>query len=137
MSRSDPKSAGVSHRLERVAEAMRHAISECLARGEIVDPVLNRNVITVPRVRMSPDLKLATVSIMPLGGKNAEKTIAALAAHKKEMRTLVAHRVNLKYAPDLRFVLDDTFDAQSKIDALLRSPAVARDLKDDENEDAP
>jgi len=137
MSRSDPKSAGVSHRLERVAEAMRHAISECLARGEIVDPVLNRNVITVPRVRMSPDLKLATVSIMPLGGKNAEKTIAALAEHKKEMRTLVAHRVNLKYAPDLRFVLDDTFDAQSKIDALLRSPAVARDLKDEDNEDTP
>lgn len=137
MSRSDPKSAGVSHRLERVAEAMRHAISECLARGEVVDPVLNRNVITVPRVRMSPDLKVAIVSIMPLGGKNAQKTIAALAEHKKEIRTLVAHRVNLKYAPDLRFVLDDSFDAQSKIDALLRSPAVARDLKDDENEDAP
>ena len=137
MSRSDPKSAGVSHRVERVAEAMRHAISECLARGEIVDPVLNKNVITVPRVRMSPDLKLATVAIMPLGGKNAEKTIAALAQHKKEMRTLVAHRVNLKYAPDLRFVLDDGFDAQSKIDKLLRSPAVARDLKDDESEDAP
>jgi len=116
---------------------MRHAISECLARGEVVDPVLNRNVITVPRVRMSPDLKVAIVSIMPLGGKNAQKTIAALAEHKKEIRTLVAHRVNLKYAPDLRFVLDDSFDAQSKIDALLRSPAVARDLKDDENEDAP
>lgn len=136
MSRSDPKSAGVSHRQERVAEAMRHAIAECLSRGEIVDPVLNRHVITVPRVRMSPDLKLATVSVMPLGGKNAAKTIAALAEHKKELRTLVARRVNLKYAPDLRFVLDDTFDAQAKIDALLRSPEVARDLADDDTEDA-
>ena len=77
---------------------------------------------------MSPDLKLATVAIMPLGGKDAQKTLAALDAHKKALRTLVAHRVNLKYAPDLRFVLDSSFDAQPKIDALLRSPEVARDL---------
>ena len=128
MPRSDPKSSNPSHRLERVAESVRHALADLLSRGEIVDPVLNRQVVTIPQVRMSPDLKLATVSIMPLGGKNAEKTIAALTLHKKELRTLVAHRVNLKYAPDLRFVLDTSFDEQSKIDALLRSPAVARDL---------
>ena len=134
MSRSDPKSAGVSHRLERVAEAMRHAISECLARGEIVDPVLNRNVITVPRVRMSPDLKLATVSIMPLGGKNAEATIAALKANAKMLRAMVAHRVNLKFAPELRFELDRTFAAYDAIDALLKSPQVARDLRHDDDE---
>jgi ribosome-binding factor A len=73
---------------------------------------------------------------MPLGGKDAEKTLAALAQHKKELRTLVARRVNLKFAPDLRFTLDDTFDAQSRIDALLRTPEVARDLRSDENEDS-
>ena len=128
MPRSDPKSSSPSHRLERVAESVRHALADLLSRGEIVDPVLNRQVVTIPQVRMSPDLKLATVAVMPLGGKNGDKTIAALTLHKKELRTLVAHRVNLKYAPDLRFVLDDSFDAQSKIDALLRSPEVARDI---------
>ena len=129
MSRSDPKSLSPSHRLERVAEAVRHAVSEILSRGEIVDPVLNRQVVTIPGVRMSPDLKLATVAVMPLGGKDVQKTLAALTQHKKELRTLVAHRVNLKYAPDLRFVLDASFDAQARIDALLRSPEVARDLQ--------
>jgi ribosome-binding factor A len=128
MPRSDPKSSSPSHRLERVAESVRHAIADLLSRGEIVDPVLNRQVVTIPHVRMSPDLKLATIAVMPLGGKNADKTIAALTLHKKELRALVAHRVNLKYAPDLRFVLDTSFEAQSKIDALLRSPEVARDL---------
>ena len=128
MPRSDPKSLSPSHRLERVAESVRHALADLLSRGEIVDPILNRQVVTIPHVRMSPDLKLATVAVMPLGGKDAEKTIAALSLHKKELRALVAHRVNLKYAPDLRFVLDTSFDAQTKIDALLRSPAVARDL---------
>jgi ribosome-binding factor A len=128
MPRSDPKSSNPSHRLERVAEAVRHALADTFSRGEIVDPVLNRQVLTIPRVRMSPDLKVATVAVMPLGGKDAEKTIAALSLHKKQLRTLVAHRVNLKYAPDLRFVLDTSFDVQPKIDALLRSPEVARDL---------
>ena len=128
MARSDPKSLSPSHRLERVAESVRHALADLLSLGDVVDPVLNKQVVTIPHVRMSPDLKLATVAIMPLGGKDAEKTIAALTLHKKELRTLVAHRVNLKYAPDLRFVLDTSFDAQTKIDALLRSPAVARDL---------
>jgi len=135
MPRSDPKSSNPSHRLERVAESVRHALAEALSRGEVVDAVLNRQVVTIPNVRMSPDLKLATVAIMPLGGKDADKTIAALALHKKELRTLVAHRVNLKYAPDLRFVLDTSFDAQSKIDALLRSPAVARDLGSEPTEE--
>lgn len=135
MSRSSPKSASPSHRLERVAEAVRHALSETLARGEISEPALAGQVVTVGAVRMSPDLKLATVAVFPLGGKNAEKTIAALSLHKKELRTLVAHRVNLKYAPDLRFVLDDSFDARARIDELLRSPEVARDLDTKPTED--
>jgi ribosome-binding factor A len=132
MPRSDPKSASPSHRLERVAESIRHALAEILARGDVPDPLLDRQVVTIPTVRMSPDLKLATVTVMPLGGKDAEKTLAALALHKKELRTLVARRVNLKFAPDLRFTLDETFEAQSRIDALLRTPEVARDLRDDD-----
>jgi len=137
MSRSDPRSATPSHRLERVAESIRHALAEIFSRGEIVDPVLNRRILTVPRVRMSPDLKLATAAIIPLGGQDAAETLAALTLHKKEIRTLVARRVNLKYAPDLRFTMDDSFDAQAKIDALLRAPEVARDLRDPDAEDAP
>ena len=136
MPRSDPKSVNPSHRLERVAESIRHALAEILSRGDVADPLLDRQVVTIPAVRMSPDLKLATVTIMPLGGKDAEKTLAALGQHKKELRTLVARRVNLKFAPDLRFTLDETFEAQSRIDALLRTPEVARDLRSDENEDS-
>jgi ribosome-binding factor A len=136
MPRTDAKSANPSHRVERVAESIRHALAEILSRGDVADPLLDRQVVTIPTVRMSPDLKLATVTIMPLGGKDAEKTLAALAQHKKELRTLVARRVNLKFAPDLRFTLDDTFDAQSRIDALLRTPEVARDLRNDETEDS-
>lgn len=134
MPRTDLKSASPSHRLERVGESIRHALAEILSRGEVVDPVLNRQVVTIPGVRMSPDLKLATVSIMPLGGKDIEKTLAALKRHTKELRTLVAHRVSLKYAPALRFVVDESFEAQARMDALLRSPEVARDLRADEDE---
>ena len=135
MSRSDSRHAGPSHRLERVGESILHAMAEILQRGEVVDPVLNRQVVTIPAVKMSPDLKLATVAVMPLGGKNAEATIVALKEHKKALRALVAQRVNLKFAPDLRFVLDDSFSAQADIDALLKSPRVARDLVHDDDEE--
>lgn len=135
MSRPSAKSASPSHRLERVAELVRHAFADILARGEILDPVLQSHVVTAPWVKMSPDLKNATIAIMPLGGKDAAQTLAALETHKKMLRAQIARRVNLKYSPDLRFVLDDTFDAQSKIDALLNSPKVARDLKSDQTED--
>lgn len=134
MSRSDAKHAGPSHRLERVGETIRHAMADILQRGEIADPVLNRQVVTIPAVKMSPDLKLATVAVMPLGGKNADATIQALNANKKALRALIAQRVNLKFAPDLRFTLDDSFSAQAKIDALLKSPEVARDLRHDEQD---
>ena len=128
MSRPAPKSGAPSHRLERVAEQVRHALSEILSRGEVGDPVLARQVVTVAGVRMSPDLKLATVSVLPLGGQAAGETIEALRANKKALRALVAAKVNLKYAPDLRFVADESFDVQARMDALLRSPRVARDL---------
>ena len=129
MPRSSSKPHGARHRLERVGELIRHALAEILARGEVRDDVLDRHPVTIPAVRMSPDLKLATVLVMPLGGEGAEATLAALDRHKKELRALVARRVNLKFAPDLRFAVDTSFDAQARMDALLRSPAVARDLK--------
>ncbi len=135
MSRSDPKSLHPSHRTDRVAEAVRHALADILARGEVDDPVLNRHVVSVPSVRMSPDLRLATIAVIPLGGKDAAETVKALVQHKKELRARVAHRVNLRHAPDLHFVLDDSFDARDRIDALLRSPAVARDLGREPKED--
>ena len=129
MSRSSPKFHAPTHRLERVAELIRHALSEILARGDVLDDTLERHPVTVPVVRMSPDLKLAMVSVMPLGGRDAAATIDALNRHKKEIRTLLAHKVNLKFAPELRFALDSSFDAQERIDALLKSPEVARDLE--------
>ena len=117
-----------THRIERVGELIRQALAEILARGDILDPALDRRPVTTPAVRMSPDLKLATVSVMPLGGQNGGPTVDALNRHKKELRGLVAYRIALKFAPDLRFVLDSSFDAQARIDALLKSPEVARDL---------
>lgn len=137
MSRPD-KNGAPSHRLERVAEQVRHAISDILSRGEVDDPFLVRQVVTVGGVRMSPDLKLATVSVLPLGGRDTDKTLVALQGAKKALRALVAARVNLKYAPDLRFVADESFETQARMDALLRSPRVARDLAaTDEEEDKP
>ncbi len=129
MPRSFSKPHGSSHRLERVGELIRHAVADILARGEVRDHALDRRPLTVPSVRMSPDLKLATVLVMPLGGQGAGAAVEALDRHKKELRALVARRVNLKFAPDLRFALDTSFEAQANMDALLSSPAVARDIK--------
>lgn len=129
MSRFISRPHGPSHRLERVGELIRHAIADILARGEAPDEAFDRHPVTVPEVRMSPDLKLATILVMPLGGEDAAAVLDALNRHKKELRALIARRVNLKFAPDLRFELDMSFDAQARMDALLKSPAVARDLK--------
>jgi ribosome-binding factor A len=130
MSRSISKPHGPSHRLERVGELVRHAVADILARGEVRDEAFDRHPVTIPAVRMSSDLKLATILVMPLGGKGAGEIVGALDRHRKELRALVARRVNLKFAPELRFILDISFDAQAHMDALLKSPAVARDLKD-------
>ena len=109
--------------------AVRHALAEMLARGEVHDPVLEGISITVPEVRMTPDLRLATVYVMPLGGKDAEDVLAALDRNKKFLRGEIAHRVNLKFAPDIRFLLDERFDEAERIEKLLRTPAVRRDLE--------
>ena len=112
----------------RVAELIRHAASELLARGEINDPVLEKHVITVPRVKMSPDLKLATLYIMPLGGKASDEVLKALEKHRAYLRGEIARKVNLKFASDIRFKLDDSFENFAQIDALLNSDKVRRDL---------
>jgi ribosome-binding factor A len=135
MFRTIARRAGPSHRLERVGESIRHAMAEILQRGEVLDPVLDRQAVTISSVKMSPDLKLATVAVMPLGGENAEATILALNVRKKALRALVARRVSLKFAPDLRFVVDNSISAQAEIDALLKSPRVARDLARDDGEE--
>jgi ribosome-binding factor A len=125
---------GGSQRQLRVGEIVRHAVADILAQGGVHDPDLEGHIITVPEVRMSPDLKLATVYVMPLGGKDTDKVIDALARNKKFLRGEVAHRVNLKFAPDLRFRVDERFDEAERIEKLLRTPAVQRDLKPESDE---
>src|SRR3954467_6023531 len=122
------KSPGGSQRQLRVGETVRHAIAEILAQGSVHDEDLEGHIITVPEVRMSPDLKLATVYVMPLGGKDTDVVIAALARNKKFLRGEVAHPVTLMFAPDLRFRVDDRFDEAERIEKLLRTPAEQRDL---------
>lgn len=119
---------GPSQRQLRVGELVRHAMTELLARGEVPEPVIARAFVTIPEVRMSPDLRLATVYVT-LHDKSLEAAVLkALDTHRKMLRTEVAHRVNLKFAPDLRFRADHGLDAAARIDALLRTPAVQRDL---------
>lgn len=120
-----------SQRMLRVGELVRHALADVLQRGEVMDPVLETHVVTVPEVRMTPDLKLATAYVMPLGGKDEDKVLKALEANRKQLRMLVVKRLALKSAPDLRFRIDDSFDRGAHIDELLRSPEVARDLAQD------
>jgi ribosome-binding factor A len=137
MPRKPSPTAGPSQRQQRVAELVRHALAEVLSRGDIQDPVLASHVVTVPEVRMSPDLRLATAYVMPLGGRDEKPVLQALDRHRKVLRQEVARRVNLKFAPDLRFMRDETFDEASRVDALLRSERVRRDLQtasDDEEE---
>ena len=109
----------------RVGELIRHAMADILMRGDIHDPALEGMVVTV---RVTPDLKLATVFLMPLGGKGADTVVATFERHRKFLRGEIAHRVNLRYAPDLRFELDTSFEEGDRIDALLRKPEVKRDL---------
>ncbi len=132
MSRAHHSNSGEpSQRMLRVAELIRHSMAELLARGDVLDPVLETNVVTVPRVRMSPDLKLATVFVMPLGGMNSTEVIAALERNKKFLRGEVCRKVNLKFAPDMRFRIDESFENAAKIDALLNSTKVRGDLGDE------
>ena len=123
--------AGGSQRQLRVGEIVRHAIADILSQGSVHDPELEGHIVTVPEVRMSPDLKLATVYVMPLGGRDTGVVLAALERNKKFLRGEVARRVNLKFAPDVRFRVDERFDEAERIEKLLRTPAVQRDLAPD------
>ncbi|ODT22315.1 MAG: ribosome-binding factor A [Hyphomicrobium sp. SCN 65-11] len=133
-------SAGPSQRMLRVGELVRHRLAELLARGDIHDDVLAAAVVTIPEVRMSPDLKLATVYVMPLGGGDAEAVVEALEANRKFLRGEVSRRVAMKFATDLRFRVDTSFGEGARIDALLRSdPVVRHDIEtapqDDESDE--
>ena len=119
---------GASQRQLRVGELIRHELAEMLTRGEVHDPVIETHMITVPEVRMSADLRLATVYIMPLGGRDGKEVLDALERNKRYMRGEIARRVNLKFAPEIRFRIDERFDEAERIEKLLRTPVVQRDL---------
>ena len=123
---------GPSQRQLRVGELVRHKLAEMLARGEIHDDVLASHVVTISEVRMSPDLKLATAYVMPLGGKDAKTVIEALTRNSRFIRGEVAHTLDLRSAPDVRFREDETFEEVRRIDQLLHSERVRRDVERDE-----
>jgi ribosome-binding factor A len=131
--RNDQASGG-SQRQLRVGELIRHELADMLTRGDIHDPVIQARLITVPEVRMSPDLRLATIYVMPLGGRDVEAVIAALDRNKRYVRGEIARRVNLKFAPEIRFRVDERFDEAERIEKLLRTPAVQRDLDGEKDE---
>lgn len=124
-----------SQRQLRVGELVRKELSDILSRGDVRDPVLETTVVTVPEVRMSPDLKHATVMIMPLGGLNADAVIKALARNSKWLRGQVSRRLTMKFMPDFHFKLDTRFDDDDRIDRLLHQETVVRDLDDDGDAD--
>jgi ribosome-binding factor A len=126
--------SGASQRQLRVAETVRHAIADILTQGLVHDPVLEGHLVTVPEVRMSADLKLATIYVMPLGGRDTADVIEALERNRRFLRGEIARRVNLKFAPDIRFRADERFDEAERIEKLLRTPAVQRDLAPDSDE---
>ena len=127
-------SAGGSQRQLRVGELIRHEVAEMLSRGDVHDPVIEAHMITVPEVRMSADLRLATIYVMPLGGRNEEDVLDALERNKRYMRGEIARRVNLKFAPEIRFRIDERFDEAERIEKLLRTPEVRRDLAGEKDE---
>ena len=134
MARKPERASGPSQRALRAGEVIRHAIAELLSRGDVHDPVLQGHLITVPEVRMSPDLRLATIYVMPLGGKDVDEVVAALERNKKFLRGEIAHRVNLKFAPEIRFRKDERFEEAERIGKILATPQVKRDLQRDDEE---
>jgi ribosome-binding factor A len=119
--------SGPSQRQLRVGETIRRALSEVLARGDVHDPELNRMSITVGEVRTSPDLKIATAYVLPLGGQGQDEVLQLLARNKGELRRMVAKKLTLKFSPDLRFQLDQTFDQMDETRRMLNQEVVRRD----------
>ena len=139
MPRRRQRDTGTSHmssqRQLRVGELVRHALAELLARGEVHDPVIEGHLITVPEVKMTADLRLATIYVMPLGGRDADAVVAALERNKRYLRGEIARHVNLKFAPEIRFRIDERFEEVERIEKLLRTPAVRRDLDANKTDD--
>ena len=133
MARHTETTEGRSVRLLRVGEQVRHALSDVLMRGDVHDETLASHLVSITEVRMSPDLRHATAFVIPLLGANAEAVLKALRTNTAFLQSEVARRVNSKYAAKLKFLLDESFDEGSHIDALLRSPKVAPDLEDRED----
>ncbi len=139
MARRHPASSSVhgpSQRQLRVGEMLRHALSEILRRGEIRDADLAGVSVTVTQVKPSPDMRHATVFVEPLGGKNAGAVVSALNRHKGYLRGEMGHLITLKFTPDLRFVEDTSFAEAEKIEGILKSARVQRDLAASEDSDA-
>ena len=133
MGKSDQNgSGGPSLRLLRVGENIRHAISTILIRGDVQDQDLSGSSISVSEVRVSPDLRNATVFVMPLGGDPETKITKALNRNSAHIRGLMSKMVHMKYMPRLKFLLDQSFDEASHIETLLRDPRVNRDLQDND-----
>ena len=118
-----------SQRQLRVGEIIRRALSECLTRGDVRDPLLEQSVVSISEVKMSPDLKIATVYIAPLGPQDIPAIVKALAENAGFLRGKIGKSLALKFTPKLRFMADNSFDEYAKVDALLRSPTVVRDLE--------
>lgn len=129
--RHKEQTQGPSVRVLRVGEQVRHVLSEILQRGDVHDDVLATHPVSVTEVRMSPDLRHATVFVKPLLGRDEEAVIKALRTNTAYLQREVAHRIRMKYAAKLKFLPDESFDEASHIDALLRDPKVARDLEGD------
>jgi ribosome-binding factor A len=127
--RNPAREIGPSQRQLRVGELIRHALSDILARGEVRDPDLAGVSVTVTEARPSADMRHAVIYCEPLGGKNAERVIDALNRHRGFLRGLLGHAVRLRFTPELRFMEDRSFAEAEKIEALLKSPRVQRDLK--------
>ncbi|MCR9087911.1 MAG: 30S ribosome-binding factor RbfA [Rhodobacteraceae bacterium] len=121
---------GPSQRQLRVGELIRRTLSDVLTRGAVHDPDLNAVSITVGEVRTSPDLRVATAFVLPLGGDGAQETLEALRRNRHELRRAVAKAVKLKFSPELRFALDDTFDRMDETRRLFSQDTVRRDLDD-------
>ena len=131
MTRSSKSSAPPTQRQLRIGELIRHKLAEMLVRGDIHDDVIASHVITVPEVRLSPDLKLATAYVVTLGDTDTAAVIEALMRNRRYIRAEVAQAVNLKFAPDIRFRRDETFEEASRIDQLLASSKVRQDVDED------
>lgn len=132
-----PKASGPSQRQLRVAEVIRHRMAEILQRGDVHDAELQRMSITVSEVRVTPDLRSAIAFVMPLGGREPEAALAAMRRNKGEIRHQVAHGLNLRFAPELRFELDKTFDAMDNARRMFADPRVMADVAAPDEADEP